>query len=40
VYPRLLNGDSIVRLAEQVANETSTRLALPGKPAVAELAAA
>ena len=40
VYPRLLNGDSIVRLAEQVANETSARLALPGTPAAAELAAA
>lgn len=40
VYPRLLNGDSIVRLAEQVATETSTRLALPATPAAAELVAA
>jgi protoporphyrinogen oxidase len=40
VYPRLLNGDSIVGLAEQVAAETSERLRLPGTPAAAPLAAA
>jgi protoporphyrinogen oxidase len=40
VYPRLLNGDSIVGLAEQVAVETSERLGLPGTPAAAPLAAA
>jgi protoporphyrinogen oxidase len=41
VYPRLLNGDSVVRLAEQVAGETSQRLGLPGTPtASAPLAAA
>ena len=40
VYPRLLNGDSIVRLAEQVAAETSERLALPGTPASATPVAA
>jgi protoporphyrinogen oxidase len=40
VYPRLLNGDSIVGLAEQVAGETSERLGLPGIPAAAPLAAA
>jgi protoporphyrinogen oxidase len=40
VYPRLLNGDSVVRLAEQVAAETSERLGLPGTPAAAPLAAA
>jgi protoporphyrinogen oxidase len=40
VYPRLLNGDSIVGLAEQVARETCERLALPGIPADAPLAAA
>jgi protoporphyrinogen oxidase len=40
VYPRLLNGDSIVGLAEQVAGEASKRLRLPGVPAAAPLAAA
>jgi protoporphyrinogen oxidase len=40
VYPRLLNGDSIVRLAEQVAGETCERLGLPGTPAVPLAAAA
>lgn len=40
VYPRLLNGDSVVRLAEQVVQETSERLGLPGAPAVVPLAAA
>jgi protoporphyrinogen oxidase len=40
IYPRLLNGDSVVRLAEQVAVETSARLDLPGTPAAAPLAAA
>jgi protoporphyrinogen oxidase len=40
VYPRLLNGDSIVGLAEQVAGETAERLGLPGIPAAAPLAAA
>jgi protoporphyrinogen oxidase len=40
VYPRLLNGDSVVRLAEQVAEETAERLGLPGVPAAAPLAAA
>jgi protoporphyrinogen oxidase len=40
VYPRLLNGDSIVGLAEQVAGETSERLGLAGFPAAAPLAAA
>ncbi len=40
VYPRLLNGDSVVRLAEQVAAETSQRLRLPGQPVAATLAAA
>jgi protoporphyrinogen oxidase len=40
VYPRLLNGDSVVRLAEQVAGETSERLGLPGVPAAPALAAA
>jgi protoporphyrinogen oxidase len=40
VYPRLLNGDSVVRLAEQVASEAATRLRLPGTPVAAELAAA
>jgi protoporphyrinogen oxidase len=40
VYPRLLNGDSIVGLAEQVAGETSERLGLPGIPSAAPLAAA
>jgi protoporphyrinogen oxidase len=40
VYPRLLNGDSVVRLAEQVAAEAASRLRLPGTPAAAELAAA
>jgi hypothetical protein len=28
VYPRLLNGDSIVRMAEQTASEVSERLEL------------
>jgi protoporphyrinogen oxidase len=40
VYPRLLNGDSIVGLAEQVAEETVTRLGLSGVPVPAPLAAA
>jgi protoporphyrinogen oxidase len=40
VYPRLLNGDSIVGLAEQVAEETVARLGLAGIPAPAPLAAA
>jgi protoporphyrinogen oxidase len=40
IYPRLLNGDSVVRLAEQVAVETSARLNLPGTPAAAPLGGA
>jgi protoporphyrinogen oxidase len=31
VYPRLLNGDSIVRMAEQTAAEAATRLQLSGR---------
>ena len=33
VYPRLLNGDSIVRLAEDVAGQARERLGLAGRPA-------
>jgi protoporphyrinogen oxidase len=40
VYPRLLNGDSIVRLAEQVAGEASAKLGLPGEPSGAQPLAA
>jgi protoporphyrinogen oxidase len=32
VYPRLLNGDSIVRMAEATAAEAVERLQLPGTP--------
>ncbi|HEY6760282.1 MAG TPA: FAD-dependent oxidoreductase [Baekduia sp.] len=39
VYPRLLNGDSVVRLAEQVAGEVSERLSLsPDAPVTAPVA--
>ncbi|MCW3013396.1 MAG: hypothetical protein JWO02_488 [Solirubrobacterales bacterium] len=34
VYPRLLNGESIIQLAERVAGEATQRLSLPGTPAV------
>jgi protoporphyrinogen oxidase len=33
IYPQLLNGDSVMGFAEQVAAEVSERLALPGTPA-------
>jgi protoporphyrinogen oxidase len=39
VYPRLLNGDSIIGMAEQVATETLERLQLGGRPVPAPLAA-
>jgi protoporphyrinogen oxidase len=39
VYPRLLNGDSIIGMAEQVAVETLERLELGGRPVPAPLAA-
>jgi protoporphyrinogen oxidase len=39
VYPRLLNGDSIIRMAEATATEAARRLALP-EPAIAREPAA
>ena len=33
IYPRLLNGDSVVRMAEQTAAEAAQQLGLPGVPA-------
>lgn len=32
IYPRLLNGDSVVEFAEGVAAEAAARLGLPGRP--------
>lgn len=40
VYPRLLNGESIVELAERVALEVDRRLGLPGLPAPSPAATA
>ncbi len=39
VYPRLLNGDSIIGMADQVAGETLERLQLEGRAVPAPLAA-
>ncbi len=38
IYPQLLNGDSVMGFAEQVAAEVTERLALPGTPAGASSA--
>ncbi len=35
IYPHLLNGDSVIGFAEQVAAEVIERLALPGEPSLA-----
>ena len=40
IYPYLLNGDSVMGFAEEVAAEVGERLALPGAPATRSLAAA
>ena len=37
IYPQLLNGDSVMGFAEQVAAEVSERLSLPGTPSPARL---
>lgn len=34
IYPFLLNGDSVLRFAEDVAAQTAERLSLPGRPAL------
>ena len=40
IYPRLLNGDSVVRMAEQTAAEAAQQLGLPGLPATPQPVAA
>ena len=38
VYPRLLNGDSVIRMAEETAAQAVERLALPGAPSASAAA--